>query len=447
MKIRGGAICGVIAIAAIAVQAGTSRADVKPGDVIHAANREAVRGLVPDELMPYTVESFPELAMTIVEPAEYPVHPKYVEATVKYACQASIGPKGELVGFTAGQPFPFSEWAKQATRHKCDLTADDPQIGIKLAWNFNFRWQAGGVHLPHTGQSFWRGKGDNTWKVAQGEYRRTYFSYRADLLPETTELVPGTELEWAEYNETMAPFDMRGQRFLIYRYKNAHLKDDDIWTYVPSLRRVRRVPASQRADAIFGSDFTFEDLFLFSGYVWEHGWAFEGDPTVLAAMDTRRQCFPRNLPGWNASKIAALGDDDAFFACKFGPYRALPFVDETWQKRVTVKLEQTPKSATHPYSRRLLWYDKETFSPLMSLAYDREGKPYRLTWYIGHWSENSGIDGDKGKFVNHMAASMVVNLRDELSNLFLFFTANTQTFSAQESLKYFDTTRLKVEGR
>ena len=424
-----------------------SSADVKPGDVVTAANAQIVRDLVPDELVPFTIESFPELDMKIVETADYPVHPKYVEATVKYACQASLGPQGDLLNYTAGQPFPFSEWAKEATGHRCDLTADDPQIGAKLAWNFNFRWQAGGTHFPHTGQTYWRGKGDNTWKVAQGEYRRTYFSHRADLLPETTDLVPGTELEFAEYNETMAPFDMRGQRFLVYRYKDALHKDDDIWTYVPSLRRVRRVPANQRADSLFGTDFTFEDLYLFSGYIWEHDWSFEGDPTLLAAMDSRRECFPRNIPGWNPTKISELGDDAKFFECKFGPYRALPFVDETWQKRVTVKLEQRPKSPTHPYSRRLLWYDKETFSPLMALAYDRAGKPYRVTWYIGRWSENSGIEGDKGKFVNHMAASMVVNVRDRLSNLFLFFTANAQTFSAEESLKYFDTTRLKVEGR
>jgi hypothetical protein len=66
--------------------------------------------------------------------------------------------------------------------------------------------------------------------------------------------------------------------------------------------------------------------------------------------------FP--LAGWNATKISELGSDEQFFSCKFGPYRALPFVEETWQKRVTVKLEQKPKSPTHPYSRRLLWYDK-----------------------------------------------------------------------------------------
>jgi len=422
-------------------------ADVKPGDVISAQNADAVRELIPAELHAHTIDGFADLKMNVVAPADYPVHPKYVEATVAYACQASIGQNGELVGYTAGQPFPYSEWAKEATGHKCDLSADDPQMGAKLAYNFQQRWQAGGTHMPHTGQSFWRGQGDNTWKIAQGEYRRTYFSNRADLLPETTELVPGTNLEFAEYNETAAPFDMRGQRFLVYRYKSELGKEDDIWTYVPSLRRVRRVPANQRADSLFGSDFTFEDLYIFSGMVREHHWAFEGEPVVLAAMDSSRNCFPRNLPSWNPDGIAALGDDEAFFACPFGPHRALPFVDESWQKRTTVRLEQKPRSESHPYSRRLVWYDKETFSPLMALAYDREGRPFRLNWYVGRWSENTGIEGDAGKFVNHMAASGVVNVRDGLSNLFLFYTANSRAFDAKESLKYFDTTRLKVEGR
>jgi hypothetical protein len=181
--------------------------------------------------------------------------------------------------------------------------------------------------------------------------------------------------------------------------------------------------------------------------VWEHDWKFEGDPTVLAPMDSRRTCFPRNVPGWKPDEIARLGDDAQFLECKWGPYSALPFVGETWQKRTAVRLEQRPKRANHPYSRRLLWYDKETFSPLMAISWDRDGKPFRVSWYVGRWSENTGIASDRGTRVNHMAASMVANVRDHLSNLFLFYTANAKRYGADESLRYFDTTRLKAEGR
>ena len=166
-------------------------ADVKPGDVVTAANKEKVHGLIPDEIYAYAVEGFPDLEMKIVEHQDYPVNPKYVEATVKFACQAQVDADGKLTHYTAGQPFPFSEWAKEATGHKCDLTPDDPQFALKLAWNVNYRWQGGsGFNIPHWGFANMRNYGRETWRISQGEYRRTYFSARADLLPETTELEP-----------------------------------------------------------------------------------------------------------------------------------------------------------------------------------------------------------------------------------------------------------------
>jgi len=425
------------------VLAAAVQADVAPGDVITAENVERVRELVPEEIRPFTIDGFPALEMKIVEPQAYPVHPKYLEATAKYACQAQIGPKRELQSHVAGEPFPYSEWAKQATKHACDLSPDDPDAGLKIAWNFDQRWNGGGVHQPHWGQSFWRAKGDNTWKIAQGEYRRTYFSARADLLPETTELVPGTDLFFAEYSETYDPFDLRGNKFLIFRYRDSHLREDDAWMYVPTLRRVRRISASQKADSVLGTDFTFEDFFLFSGYVWDQDWKLLGDTELVAVMDSTRECFPRNVPGWKPVEFGTLGSQEQFDACSFGPYRALPFVGETWQKRTAVKLEQRPRRAGHPYSRRVLWLDKETFSPLMAISYDADGKPFRLMWDVGRWSENTGLPGDEGRFVNHHAASMVVNLRDGVSNLFQFFTASARAFGAAESKAYFDTTRLK----
>jgi len=420
-----------------------AQGDVTPGETVTAANVERVRKLVPEEIVPFTIENFPQLEMKIVEPQSYPVHPKYLEATAKYGCQARIGPKRELQEHVAGEPFPYSEWAKQATKHACDLAPDDPDAGVKIAWNFDQRWNGGGAHFPHWGQSFWRARGDNTWKVAQGEYRRTYFSHRADLLPETTELVPGTDLFFAEYSETYDPFDLRGNKFLIFRYRDSHVREDDAWMYVPTLRRVRRISASQKADSVLGTDFTFEDFYLFSGYVWDHDWKLLGDVELLAALDSKRECFPRNVPGWKPDAFGELGSQAQFDACPFGPYRALPFAGETWQKRTAVKLEQRPRRPGHPYSRRLLWLDKETFAPLMSIAYDGEGRPFRMMWYVGKWSETSGVPGDEGRFVNHGAASMVVNLRDGVSNLFQFFTASSRPFTAEESKAYFDTSRLK----
>ncbi len=414
-----------------------------PGQTVTASNADKLDGLVPEELAPFTIRDFPELEMKIVETQSYPVHPKYREATEKFACQAKVGPKRELADHVAGEPFPYSEWAKAATKHACDLSPADPDAGLKLAWNFDQRWNGGGVDMPHWGQSFWRSKGDNTWKIAQGQYRRTYFSYRADLLPETTELVPGTDVFFAEYSEMLHPFDLRGNSFLIYRYRNSHEREDDAWAYVPTLRRVKRISAQQKADSVLGTDFTYEDFFLFSGYVWDHDWKLLGETEVLAPMNTKRECFPLNMPGWKPDAFGELGSDEQFNACAFGPYRALPFIGEEWQRRTAIKLEQRPRRQGHPYSRRIIWLDKETYSPLMAISYDQEGKPFRIGWYVGKWSESSGVPGDRGRFVNHHAASMVVNLRDGVSNLFLFYSANSRPIGHGPTKSYFDTTRLK----
>ena len=90
-------------------------ADAAPGDVITWETRDAVRNLLPEPLHPFTIDNFSQLEMTIVEPQDYPPHPKYVEATSKYSCQAELGSDDQLQNYTAGQPFPHSEWAQDAS--------------------------------------------------------------------------------------------------------------------------------------------------------------------------------------------------------------------------------------------------------------------------------------------------------------------------------------------
>jgi hypothetical protein len=422
--------------------AGGARADVEPGDVITAANRKKVRELMPEEFYTYGVENFPDLEMHIVEPEAFPVHPKYVEATVKYACQARLDAGGRLVNYTAGQPFPYSEWAKEATGHACDLTPDDREFALKLAWNVNHRWQGGsGFNIPHWGFANMRNAGRETWRVSQGEYRRTYFSGRADLLPETTELEPGTRVEWAEYFDVKTPFDLRGTMFLLYRYRDG--SEDDTWAYIPALRRVRRIAATQKSDSLLGTEFTLEDFYLFSGYVWDHVWEYKGEVVHLGIPNSRRICFPRVAGRISPTGMVRLGTDQEWRHCRFDPYGAMPMVGEQWQKRVSFQLDDVPRQKGHPYSRKKIWYDKETLSPGLAIAYDRAGKPYKLIAGVGKWSESTDLAENQGRRVLLGTSVMIVNVQSGASNLGQFDGMNAMEFGIGESLKYYDTTRLK----
>lgn len=57
----------------------------------------------------------------------------------------------------------------------------------------------------------------------------------------------------------LSPSNVKGTGFLTYDYPDAD-RDDDQWLYLPALRKVRRISASNRGDYFLGTDFTYEDI-------------------------------------------------------------------------------------------------------------------------------------------------------------------------------------------
>ncbi|MGR8931656.1 MAG: outer membrane lipoprotein-sorting protein [Gammaproteobacteria bacterium] len=57
------------------------------------------------------------------------------------------------------------------------------------------------------------------------------------------------------------PANIKGSVFLTYDYPETGT-DDDQWLYLPALRKVRRISASDRGDYFLGTDFTYEDIKL-----------------------------------------------------------------------------------------------------------------------------------------------------------------------------------------
>lgn len=55
------------------------------------------------------------------------------------------------------------------------------------------------------------------------------------------------------------PNSVRGTGFLTFDYADP-VVDDDQWLYLPALRKVRRISASDRGDYFLGTDFTYEEI-------------------------------------------------------------------------------------------------------------------------------------------------------------------------------------------
>ena len=57
----------------------------------------------------------------------------------------------------------------------------------------------------------------------------------------------------------LKPKNVKKTAFLTYDYPDI-AKDDDQWLYLPAMRKVRRIAASDRGDYFLGTDFTYEDI-------------------------------------------------------------------------------------------------------------------------------------------------------------------------------------------
>ena len=55
----------------------------------------------------------------------------------------------------------------------------------------------------------------------------------------------------------LSPPDVKGTSLLIYDYEN---KNDDMWLYLPSLRRVRRIVSNEKSNSFMGSEFSYADM-------------------------------------------------------------------------------------------------------------------------------------------------------------------------------------------
>ncbi len=56
-----------------------------------------------------------------------------------------------------------------------------------------------------------------------------------------------------------SPADVKNTAFLTYDYDKAS-KDDDQWLYLPALKKVKRIPSSDKSSSFMGSDFSYFDM-------------------------------------------------------------------------------------------------------------------------------------------------------------------------------------------
>lgn len=339
--------------------------------------------------------NFPELNLEIEPTVVYRAHPVYEQATAQHGSSSTLAADGNLENYQAGQPF-----AAEAIR-----AATPEQAGYMVAWNQIHRWQNYGyrnesqiLFVKPTAD----GKPGSVVEGMEGGgsvdrsltmfYHRVYLS-KLSQLPDSDYRMAvddSDELLFKEYIEMLAPHDIAGLKMVIERPLR-QADGDQVNSYLPAERRVRRLSAKERADSWVGTHWTLDDFEGFSGMVMDNTWRFIGEKVVPSVANSRNP-----------------------IAHYHGPSSTVPL--DRWQLRRCWVVESVPRWEGHPYGRRLMFVDQETYNIPLVLVFDRDNQ---LMKHFTMVYEHSPVDAELplAESTPRWRSSIVVSMKDGTANI------------------------------
>lgn len=323
---------------------------VKPGMIISKENAELVKDLCPEGLyMELQRGAQIKIAETTLEAGAL-IPPYWVQATLRNKGQAVLDKKGQLWHkdgrqWIGGDPFP------------------EAKTGLEAVWNsgFNFRRYddvrsiAPELDVDSSGTVVRKGASFFTRIQAVGR-----------LAVEPKPIIPQYKDElYRTILSVVEPFDSYGLGITTTnKYDASRLPDTDL--YIPTLRRTRRVPSTQRFEpprpyaAYFASDFDVHNDPLLT---WS--WQLVGRKPMLDAS-------PHNL----GARVEGASKDSFIF-----PFTNERFPRSTWELRPEILIvEGTPHIEGAPYSRKRMYIDAIYGRAQCADTWDKAGKLWK--WFV-----------------------------------------------------------------
>jgi hypothetical protein len=398
----------------------------KPGEVIEFETLHKLKNFIPQpfwEDRGYFFFEGMQLRIGAFH-ADYSPSDLRKEVTEKYKGLARIGRdqrgEGWLEFYLAGTPFPV-------------IDPSDPDAGLKIAWNATHRHDPmeGAAHFRLA--SWERGEANHTFSY-QGHVWGIRLANRIDKTDQEGKYFPDEDRKAGGRFRLDMPMDLKSLAAVGYRYLIADtepLRDEarDVWAWIPSLRRVRRVPGStEEEQAIPGTEFLIQDIDGFnfgSGLTQRFDFKLVGEAQVLTPIDTTLKAYP-------LVEYPNLGPSGYSFA------------NDVWQLRDTWILSIRKRIETPAYSRKLLWIDKQTYMPLYAAAYGPKGELHRLIYVAHRWSESP--THQEGRFL-YPIGHIVVNVRNSKGSRLELWDVHATHVRDKDIRHNLDSGRLVVGGR
>jgi hypothetical protein len=321
------------------------------GTTITTQNWRDYQNYMPDGMIAlfqgkYFWKMPPDVAMPIGRTVIHSLPHNYLEATEKYANQVKLVelPNGglTLAGYSGGVPFP---------------DPIEPHQGWKILANLWFRY------LPHltvdTNGVVCTIDSANQVSCKSGMKVYRQLSYNTD--PNVPPSIPGAEGKYfTQYETEKEPEQERYTTVLTISYTDL-TRPEDVYVFIPALRRAQRLSPSARCSPDLGTDETPDDRrFGFNTNLTHVRADVSGSKQILTLIDYPMPAgrFPDNydMPlGWPRPSWGKWQLRDAY----------------------VVNVTNLSNYQNRCLGRRVVYIDKATYAPLWEDLYDPDAKPWR----------------------------------------------------------------------
>lgn len=275
------------------------------------------------------------ITMPILKTRVYPQPQPFYDITTKRQVEARVGPNNELIGWEAGIPFL------------------DPKTGAEAVWNLDRKCGAIDQATANFNMSLHGASGKLEREYKDWYWGAYYYIGRVVIPP--IPRVPDNEkkIHFKEYSVLSYPFDVKGFSTLRTRYEDVFIPDD-VFAYIPAIRRMRRLTGRDVCDPMAGSDVIYDDF---------EGFRQKITPKMTFKLNRRKLLFPVHV-----EKVPPFDYHTS----------DIPQVD--WEFRDVYEIIISPNDSEYIYGRRVIYSDvqRKFFGiPYATLSYDMEGRLWR----------------------------------------------------------------------
>jgi hypothetical protein len=291
----------------------------------------------------------PDFYIEVAPTRPLPAPLEYRQDSEKYSQSAKLVPVGEgaytVEGYVAGQPFP---------------NVEGPNKAEKILYNAYYQY------APAVLWNTWPGfQMDRYLNVSPALSQIVYFNLAHNSDPGYPRANPaGRGYFYSEWVQQLQPEQSKYQTALILLPDNP-ARGQELYVFLPSLRRSLRLSASARCAPIAGTD-----------------WANDDSKDGMNRIPTQ---FNADLIG--EKKILALvhedgnlrGDPANFYTGHSAPFHKA--VTGKWELRDVWVIDEVPRPSMvngYCYTHDVFYIDKELYAILQNEYYDRSGKLWKI---------------------------------------------------------------------